>query len=333
MGNNAFILCVDDEPINLSIMEELLQDSYELNTKDSGQGCLEQVATQRPDLILLDVNMPDLDGLETCRLLKADPNNADIPIIFISALASHSELMAGYEAGGEDYITKPFSEEILRKKIDVVLAGQRRRQELKQISEKAVEDLQDNMSVAEELGVVVRFLTQSQAPVSLDALAHNVFDCLRQMSLDGSLMILSEPENQVWFSDDIDRPMERQILESLHGQDRVVSFGTRLAINADNATLLVRNLPTDEEKVRRLREHLLILIGGLDARLHGLHSNVAGDEERQSLSQVLGNTRDRLVELANLRQQHLTDSGQVQPEYDSQLDGIIEDISRVLQRP
>ena len=239
--------------------------------------------------------------------------------------------MAGYEAGGEDYITKPFSEEILRKKIDVVLASQQRKQELKQISDKAVEELQDNLSVAEELSVVLRFLTQSQSPADLDVLAHNVFDCLRQMKLDGSLMIIDEPENRIWFSDDIDRPMERQILESLHGQDRVVSFGTRLAINADNATLLVRNLPADNETVLRLREHLLILIGGLDARLHGLNSDVGMEEDRQTLMQVLDNTRDGLVELVDMRQRHLTSTGEEKQEFDLQLDKIIEDISRAFE--
>lgn len=330
MGENAFILCVDDEPINLTIMEELLQDRYDLSTKKSGESCLEEVAAQKPDLILLDVNMPDMDGLETCRQLKADPENADIPVIFISALASHAELMAGYEAGGEDYITKPFSEEILRKKIDLVLAGQRRKQELQQISEQAVEDLKDNLSVAEELGVVLRFLTQSQAPASHEALAHNVFDCLRQMSLDGSLMIIAEPENQVWFSDDIDRPMERQILESLHGQDRVVSFGTRLAINADHATLLVRNLPDNEEKILRLREHLLILIGGLDARLHGINSSADGGEDKRSLVQVLDATRSRLVELVKMRQQYRADTGEESQEFDQRLDEIVEELSRTL---
>jgi CheY-like chemotaxis protein len=120
------------------ILEGLLQDSYDLTSARSGAGCLQQVELQKPDLILLDVNMPDIDGLETCARLKADPETAEIPIIFVSALASQEELMAGYEAGGDDYITKPFSEEILQKKIEIVLASQQTRQELKKISDRAV---------------------------------------------------------------------------------------------------------------------------------------------------------------------------------------------------
>ena len=134
MGSKALILCVDDEPVNLTIMEELLQDSYELSTVMSGESCLQQVDKQRPDLILLDVNMPEMDGLETCTRLKSNIETTEIPIIFVSALASQAELMAGYEAGGDDYITKPFSEEILQRKLQILLASQQRKKELENIS-------------------------------------------------------------------------------------------------------------------------------------------------------------------------------------------------------
>ena len=297
MTDSAVILCVDDEPINLAIMQELLQDRYDLDTVKSGSGCLAQVVAHRPDLILLDVNMPEMDGLETCRRLKLDPQTADIPVIFVSALASQSELMAGYEAGGDDYITKPFSEAILGKKIDVVLASQRRRQELQQFSARAVEDLRDNLSLAGELGLVLRFLAQNRIHGSLDALVREVFDCLRRMNLDSSLMVIDQPENRIWFSDDIDRPMERQILESLHGQDRVVSFGTRLAINSDNVTLLVRNLPGDEEKIVRLRELLTILVGGLEVRVRDLRSEQWLVQQRKSIARLLERARGKLGEI------------------------------------
>ena len=302
MSNRALILCVDDEPVNLMILEELLQDSYELTSAKSGEGCLQQVELQKPDLILLDVNMPDIDGLETCARLKAEPETAEIPIIFVSALASQEELMAGYEAGGDDYITKPFSEEILQKKIEIVLASQQSKQELKSISDEAVAALKNNLSLTEELGMVVKFLHHCQTADTLDELAHNVFDCLREFELDSSLLILDEPENRIWFSDDIDRPMESQILESLRGQDRVVSFGTRLALSSDHATILVRNLPTTRERVDRVREHLAILIEALDTRIRAMQSQKLLDERGDLLSRVLQATRQNLDQLDELHQ-------------------------------
>jgi CheY-like chemotaxis protein len=297
MDKKALILCVDDEPINLIIMEELLRDSYALNTVKSGEGCLEQVGLQKPDLILLDVNMPKMDGLETCGRLKADTDTADIPIIFVSALASHEELMAGYEAGGDDYITKPFSEEILQKKVQIVLASQQRKRELEQISDRAVEALKDNLTNTEMLGMVVQFLHRCQRIDDVDELVNNVFDCLREFELESSLLIQAEPENRVWFSDGIDRPMENQILESLRGQDRVLSFGTRLAINSDHVTLLVRKLPSGQEQVENLRQQLVIMIEGLDTRLHVMQVEMLFDSRRELLAQVLESTRDKLGEI------------------------------------
>jgi CheY-like chemotaxis protein len=311
MGDTALILCVDDEPVNLTIMEELLQDSYELTTVSSGEACLQQVEIQKPDLILLDVNMPDMDGLETCTRLKADAQTAEIPIIFVSALASQAELMAGYEAGGDDYITKPFSEEILQKKVQIVLASQQRKQELKKISDSAVEALMSNLSDTDELGMVINFLHQCQTVDTLDDLARNVFDCLREFELDSSLLILDEPENRVWFSDDIERPMESQILSSLRGQDRVVRFGTRLAISSDHVTILVRNLPSGEDKIERARGYLSILIEGLDTRIHVMQSAMLLERRSQVLARVLQATRDNLADFDDLHQQHKSRSAAI----------------------
>lgn len=311
MSSKALILCVDDEPVNLIIMQELLRESYELITVNSGEGCLQQVEIQKPDLILLDVNMPEVDGLETCARLKADAETAEIPIIFVSALASQTELMAGYEAGGDDYITKPFSEEILQKKLQIVLASQQRKHELKQISEQAVEDLKDNLSDTDELGMVIEFLHRCETISTLDELARNVFDCLREFELDSSLLILDEPENRIWFSDDIERPMESQILASLRGQDSVVSFGTRLAISSDHATILVRNLPCGQAKIARVRGYLSILIGGLNSRINAMQRECLLDHRGQVLARVLQATRDNLGNIDDLLRQQKTRSGEI----------------------
>jgi len=323
MSSKALILCVDDEPVNLTIMEELLQEKYDLATARSGEGCLQQVAERIPDLILLDVNMPDLDGLETCRRLKVDADSAEIPIIFVSALASHEELMAGYEAGGDDYITKPFSDEILQKKIDVVLANQRRKRELEQNADRAAEALQDTLSGTEALATVVRFLDQSHAVATRGELVGNLFECLRKFDLDSSLLLVGESENRVWFSDDIDRPMESQILESLRGQDRVVSFGTRLALNADLVTLLVRNLPSDAGKIERLREYLSILIEGFDDRLHGMQAERQLEQRRAVLAEMLNATRAGLADVDAIRDRQKKQSAEVLADMQAELEQAI----------
>ena len=109
------ILVVDDTPANLRLLTELLaKHGYRVRPASDGALALKSVAAKIPDLILLDVNMPGMDGYEVCRRLKADEKNSRIPVIFISAFGDTPQKVKGFEAGGVDYITKPFeAEEVL----------------------------------------------------------------------------------------------------------------------------------------------------------------------------------------------------------------------------
>ncbi|MGO9479892.1 MAG: sigma 54-interacting transcriptional regulator [Limisphaerales bacterium] len=109
------ILVVDDTPASLRLLSELLtQHGYRVRPASDGALVLESVAARTPDLILLDINMPGMDGYEVCRRLKADEKSGRIPVIFISAFGDTRQKVTGFEAGGIDYITKPFeAEEVL----------------------------------------------------------------------------------------------------------------------------------------------------------------------------------------------------------------------------
>jgi DNA-binding NtrC family response regulator len=109
------ILAVDDTPASLRLLTELLtQHGYRVRPASNGALALKSVAAKTPDLILLDVSMPGMDGYEVCRRLKADEKGSRIPVIFISAFGDTRQKVTGFEAGGLDYITKPFeAEEVL----------------------------------------------------------------------------------------------------------------------------------------------------------------------------------------------------------------------------
>ncbi len=106
------LLVVDDTPANLRVLLDTLpQHGFKVLVAKSGERALQQVKHARPDLILLDVIMPGLDGFETCRLLKADPELRETPIIFMTALSDTTDKVRGFEAGAVDYVTKPFQQE------------------------------------------------------------------------------------------------------------------------------------------------------------------------------------------------------------------------------
>ena len=103
------ILVVDDLEDNLYLLSALLAaKGYEVEAINSGKLAIEAIETASPDIILLDVWMPEMDGYEVCKVLKANPLTKDIPIIFISALNKATDKTQAFDAGGDDYITKPF---------------------------------------------------------------------------------------------------------------------------------------------------------------------------------------------------------------------------------
>lgn len=102
------ILIVDDLKENIDILVELLSKDYDVAVALDGRAALEALHENRVDLILLDIMMPDLDGYEVCKILKEDENLKDIPVIFITAVDDEKSIQRAYEAGGIDYITKPF---------------------------------------------------------------------------------------------------------------------------------------------------------------------------------------------------------------------------------
>lgn len=105
------ILIIDDTPMNLGVMTDTLEDyGFEIITALDGQEGLERARRVQPDLILLDVLMPDLNGFEVCRQLKADQTTREIPVIFMTSLVEIEHKVQGFTAGGVDYITKPFAE-------------------------------------------------------------------------------------------------------------------------------------------------------------------------------------------------------------------------------
>lgn len=114
---NAPILCADDEPYNLGILRAALKDHHPLVFARSGIETLNAVAKHRPALILLDVQMPDMDGFEVCSRLKKNSDTENIPIIFVTGMTQEVDEKAGFEVGAVDYITKPISVPIVQARV------------------------------------------------------------------------------------------------------------------------------------------------------------------------------------------------------------------------
>lgn len=125
------ILIVDDTPANLGVLVETLGAAgYQLMVAEDSEEALAQTAQTQPDLILLDVMMPGLDGFETCRRLRAQPTTRDVPVLFMTALSETADKVKAFAAGGVDYITKPIEHEEALARVRTHLALRRLRREL-----------------------------------------------------------------------------------------------------------------------------------------------------------------------------------------------------------
>ncbi len=127
----ARILIVDDSDANLKLMTyELEKAGFEVATARSGREAIARIHSRRPDCVLLDVLMPEMDGFETCRRLKAEPELASIPVLMWTSLDSTDDIVRGLEAGAQDYVTKPFVSEVLHARIRAVLRAKEDRDAL-----------------------------------------------------------------------------------------------------------------------------------------------------------------------------------------------------------
>jgi len=108
MNQSMMILAVDDEPLNLMILKELFDDTHNITLVESGEEAMEHLKNNKPNVILLDVMMPGIDGLEVCQRVRADDRLKDIKVIMVSGKAMEKDKAAGMAAGADHYISKPF---------------------------------------------------------------------------------------------------------------------------------------------------------------------------------------------------------------------------------
>jgi len=125
------IMITDDDPINIEIIKSILiKDGYKIISTINGKDCIELLKAKKPDLLLLDIEMPDMNGLEVCRIINNDLALKDIPVIFVTAASDTLTLKEAFDSGGTDYVRKPINSIELKARIKSVLYQQKLKKEL-----------------------------------------------------------------------------------------------------------------------------------------------------------------------------------------------------------
>lgn len=177
--NKGVILVVDDNPDNLDLLFFFLSDAdFKVEVATNGKSALQMIDESPPDLILLDVMMPGIDGFEICRRLKANESSQDIPVIFMTALSETEDKVKGFSVGAVDYITKPVQEEVLKARItthltirnlnrSLVEQNQRLQEEIRQRQKKEEELRLSNQAIAASTdGIVIADARKPDMPIT-----------------------------------------------------------------------------------------------------------------------------------------------------------------------
>jgi len=193
MNTSKRILVVDDEPLNLEIMTEFLCDEFSLvEVAASGEECLNICRKELPDIILLDVNMPGLDGYQTCLKLKDIDHENETSVIFVSAHGQPEDRIEGYKAGAVDYLVKPFEPEELLQKINRTLSYQDDVSDLRTSVASSNKVAFSAMTVSSELGEIIRIMEEMFLVSGYEELSEKYFEWSQSMELNSCIRIKTE---------------------------------------------------------------------------------------------------------------------------------------------
>ena len=289
------VLLIDDEPFIHDLVSEALDEYCSVISVETGEDGLMANKVWKPDLIIVDVEMPGVGGYETCRRFKSMDETAGTPVIFLSGHDLIEDRLKGYEAGGDDYLTKPFEPQELKAKVLHLLDRSAQRGELKSMADFATSTAMTAMTSMGEMGVLLEALKNFNACTDYQSLVDALVASLSMYELQGVAQIRT-PEGRLSKTAAGDAtPLEESVIDHLAAMERIMQFQSRLSISYENVSLLVKNMPVDDEdRCGRLRDHLAMLAEGADVRLRGLMSTRESSRRGEVIEHVLARISDAL---------------------------------------
>jgi len=279
MDEKTKILVVDDNLFMREMLEGALSENYQIIIAENGADALMLAQAECPALILLDVEMPGMDGYETCRQLKQEDATSAIPVIFVSALDQIEERLKGYEVGGDDYVVKPFNQHELKAKITHLLGMISERTQLKGMVSYATNTAMTAMTSMSEMGALLESLKKFNASIDERALGEAVLSGISLYGLSGVVQVRTPEKTLSLSAQGEASPLEVSVIEHMAGMDRIVQFRNRMSIHYPHVAMLVNNMPVeDPDRCGRLRDHLAMLVEGAEMRASGI---VAENESRR----------------------------------------------------
>ena len=298
------ILMVEDDDFAAIVAAEVLSPDYDLKHVSTGEAALEAVQSQIPDLVLLDVEMSGISGYEVCRIMREDGAIGDLPILFLSGRVNNEDRLAGYEAGGDDYLTKPVSAEELCAKIKRELAAHAERRRLKTDLSGAFSIAMTAMTSAAEIGAVLQFLRTSFGCETYASLCREILNTLAAYGLEADVQVRGKQGSVSLGVNGPCSPLEETVLTTMSSHGRLFEFGSRISCNFEHITIIVKSIDLeDPERHGRMKDNLALLAEGANARVVSLDAASVMASQHAMLGQLTARTR-KTLESIERRQVH-----------------------------
>jgi len=244
-SRNPVILIVDDNPQNLQVLGSLLREkNYDIEFATNGKAALEWLGLQQFDLVLLDINMPEMDGFEVCQTIRSDERYNRMPVIFLSADSDRESILRGFEMGAADYVTKPFDSRELIVRVKTHLSLRESLDKLEKVNkyleEKVAERTKELKSANEKLEIMNQKLTELDDAKSefLSLISHEIRTPLN--GICGPVELLKDPLKTTGLND---------LLE-------VLDFSVKRLENFSTNAILITTLKTKPHIVRDTQVHI-----------------------------------------------------------------------------
>ena len=298
MNSSFKVFVVDDDPVILDIMCAILDPDCAIQTFFSSEDCQALLDSEKPDLFLLDINLPGMDGYSFCRQIKDDSGLCNIPVIFVSSNDTIEERILGYDAGGDDFIVKPFEPEELLRKVMVAQSMVLSQRSLRTQAEEA--ELLSSLVMAsmDETGILLQFMSKLIAMENAEEVAEGLLELMGRYRLDGVVQTRLGSATQTRSAAGRNLPLEVAVIEHVRDQGRIFEFRRRSVHNFERVTLMINNLPLDDpDYCGRLRDHLSVAAQGVDSRLAALQIEEANRRAQNGIQSALESIGDTIMEL------------------------------------
>ena len=299
------VFVVDDNAVVLEAMRAIIEPEYAVATFASAEACMARLAEEKPGMFLLDVNLPGMDGYSFCRRLKDDGLLARIPVTFVSGNDTIEARLAGYDAGGEDFIVKPCAPEEILRKVKVAQHILKNQKSLEEQAEAAEYLSSLALASMDEAGLVLQFMSKLIAWETEQEIAQGLLELMQRYKLDGVVQTRIGQRTLTLSASGANLPLETSIINHVRGLERIFEFRNRSVHNFERVTLMVNNMPlADPEFCGRLRDNLSVAAQGADSRLLAIETSEVKNRNQAGIMSAIESLR---VSLSALRADHQRD--------------------------